>query len=200
MKKYYLIVAVALLLVGGIAYYIFSNKVEVDKEGGVLTKKDAIITQQTSYEKDGTLFKFTKNRISKTANVEMQYGISDKDEFTDFMGEKITIAPFLINFLCATLNTAFYDPESLKDATSSAQANEDKAKNITEDSQFKSSLEGYKITDFKLEFKDKESNEQIASCQSYQKGFGNIKFVTVRDYSGYSSFLGQKIGVVTENK
>ncbi len=198
MKKYYLIAAVALLVVGGIAYYIFSNKIEVDKEGGVLTKKDAIVTQQTSYEKDGTLFKFAKNRISKTASVEMQYGIPDKDEFTDFMGEKITIAPFLINMLCGTFNNAFFDPEKLHEATDSA--NKDKAKNLTEDSQFKSSLEGYKVTDFKLEFKDKESNEQIASCQSTQKGFENIKFATVRDYSGYGSFLGQKIGVVTENK
>jgi len=197
MKKYYL-VALALLIAGGIAYYIFSNRVELDKEGGILVKKDAIITQQVSYEKDGILFKFTKNRITKTASMDMVYSLADKDEFTDFMGSKLTTAPFLINFLCGTLNTGFFDPEKLKEASDSAST--DKIKDPTEDNQFKNYLEGYKVSDFKIEFKDKESNEQIATCQSNKKGFENIKFVTIRDYSGYDSFFGQKIGVTQEDK
>lgn len=193
-KKFTLLIPIVLLLiiVGGIVYYVFSNRIEVDKEGGVTTKKDTVVTQEVTYEKDGTVFKFTKNRVSKTATVEMKYGISDKDEFTDFLGSKVTMAPFFINLLCGSLNRAFFDPESLNEATEGA----DKAKNLTEDNQFKSALEGYRVSDFKIEFMDKESNEQIATCQSSQKGFENIKFIVTRDYSAYGSFLGHKIGVI----
>lgn len=191
-----ILVVLLLAITGGIFYYIFSNKVEVDKEGGVLTKKDAVVAQEVSYEKDGTLFKFTKNRVTKTASIGIQYSLSDKDEFGDFMGTKVTMAPFMINLLCGTLNQAFYDPqkavETSKDASQAAK--------LTEDSEFKNALEGYKVTDFKMEFKDKESSESIATCQSSQKGFENIKFTTVRDYSGYGSFFGQKIGVIPENE
>ena len=189
-KKIALPILLLVVIAGGIIFYIFSNKVEVDKEGGVTTKKDAVVTQEVSYEKDGTTFKFTKNRLTKSANIEMQYGIPDKDEYGDFLGNKVTMAPFLINLLCSTLNQAFYDPQKPQEASQDAS----QAAKLTEDSEFKSALEGYKVTDFKMEFKDKETNEFIATCQSSQKGFENIKFTVVRDYSGVDSFFGQKIG------
>jgi hypothetical protein len=187
------IIIIVLALIGG-AYYIFSNRIEVDKQGGITLKKDDIVTQETSYEKDGNLFRFTKNRITKTASFDMVYNLADKDEFSDFMGTKITTVPFLVNFLCGTLNQAFFDPEALKAAIASNSADTTKATNITDDNQFKNALAGYKVSEFSLDFKDKAG--QIATCQSTQKGFENIKFTVVRDFSSYDSFLGQKIGVV----
>src|SRR5579864_3454136 len=92
-------IIIVLAVIGG-AYFFFSNRISVDKQGGVTLKKDDIVTQQTSYVKDGNLFTFTKNRITKTATFAMVYTLADKDEFSDFMGTKVTTAPFLINFLC----------------------------------------------------------------------------------------------------
>lgn len=199
-KKIALSLPIILLLVlaGGIVYYILSNKVEVDDEGGVLTKKDAVVAQEVSYEKDGTLFKFTKNRLSKTANVEMTYSIADDEEFTDFLGTEVTMTPFFINLLCSIVNTSLFDPESLEESSDENQ--EEDVENVTEDAEFKNALEGYSVTEFKIGFKDKETDEQIATCQSNQKGFENIKFNATRDYSEYSSFFGHQIGVIPDNE
>ncbi len=193
-----LLIILLLATTGVIVYYIFSNKIEVDKDGGVTTKKDVIVNQEVSYEKDGNLFKFVKNRLNRTVGIEVNYNIDDKAEFTDFLGQKMTMAPFLINMLCGLFNQGSFDPESLKEASKSADT--EKSKNLTEDDQFKNALDGYKVADFKIEFKDKESGDDIAACQSNQKGFENIKFTTTRDYSGYGSFLGSKIGILEEKK
>lgn len=166
-KKVTLFVAIILvvLIIAGIIFYIFSNKVAVDKEGGILTQKDAVVTQEVSYEKDGTLFKFSKNRLTKTATVEMEYGLTDSDEYTDFLGEQVTMAPFFINLFCGVFNQAMFDPEALEELSE----DEEEAKNITEDQQFKNALEGYKISQFRIQYKDSESDENIASCESTQK-------------------------------
>lgn len=195
-KKITLPIMLLIILAGGIGYYVFTNKVEVDKEGGVTTKKDALVAQEVSYEKDGTVFKFTKNRVNRTALINMQYPIADKDEYSDFMGTQVTMAPFMVNLLCGMLNQAFYDPQALQKASKDAS----QAAKITEDSEFKNALEGYKVAEFKIDFKDKETNEPIASCQSGQKGFENIKFTVVRDYSKVASFFGQQIGVVQKDE
>ncbi len=188
-----IVIVILLAIIGG-AYLIFSNRISVDKQGGVTLKKDDIVTQETSYIKDGNLFKFTKNRITKTATFDMVYTLADKDEFSDFMGTKVTTVPFLINFLCGTLNQAFFDPEALKATLASSSADTTKVSAVTDDNQFKNTLAGYKVSQFSLDFKDKAG--QIATCQSNQKGFENMKFTVVRDFSAYDSFFGQKIGVV----
>jgi hypothetical protein len=195
-KKITLPIVFALIIVAGILYYIFSNKVEVDKEGGVTTKKDALVIQEVSYEKDGTVFKFTKNRMNRTAIVNMRYALSDTDEFGDFMGSKVTMAPFMINYLCSVINQAFYEPQALQNDTKDAS----QAAKLTDDSEFKNALGGYTVSEFKIDFVDKESSEAIASCQSARKGFENIKFTAVRDYSKYDSFFGQKIGVAEKDE
>lgn len=195
-KKTALPVMLLIIIAAGIGYYVLTSKVEVDKEGGVTTKKDAIVAQEVSYEKDGTVFKFTKNRVNRTAIINMQYPMADKDEYGDFMGSQVTMAPFMVNLLCGMLNQAFYDPEALQEASKDAS----QAAKITEDSEFKSALEGYKVSEFKIDFKDKETNEPIASCQSNQKGFENIKFTVTRDYSDTPSFFNQQIGVVQKDE
>lgn len=195
-KKITIPLLIALFILGTIGYYVFSSKVEVDTEGGVTTKKDALVAQEVSYEKDGTVFRFTKNRVSKTAGIDIQYGLADKDEFSDFLGSKVTTAPFMINLLCGALNQAFFDPEKARQDLQDAS----EAANLTEDSEFKNALEGYTVTGFRMEFKDKESNETIASCQSRQKGFESITFTASRDYSQYDSFFGQKIGVMQNDE
>ncbi len=184
-----------ILVIGGIAYYIFSNKVVIDEEGGVLTQQDAVITQETSYEKDGNVFKFKKNKVTKTAELEISYGISNEDEFVDFFGEKVTMMPFFINLTCGIINTGFFDPERLEEWDND-QVEDVEA--LTENNDFKNALEGYKVSSFKLEYKNSESGDLIATCQSNQKGFENINFVTYRDYSEYGSFLGHKIGEIPE--
>jgi hypothetical protein len=188
-------IVILLALIGG-AYYIFSNRISVDKQGGVTVKKDEIVTQELSYIKDGNLFKFTKNRITKTAKFSMVYTFAEKDEFLDFMGTKVTSVPFTINLFCGTLNQAFFDTEALKAAMASSSADTTKASSVTDDNQFKNTLAGYKVTEFILDFKDKSG--QIATCQSTQKGFENMKFTVVRDYSSTASFFRQKIGVVSK--
>lgn len=195
-KKITLPVMLLVIVAAGIGYYVFTSKVEVDKEGGVTTKKDALVAQEVSYEKDGTVFKFTKNRVNRTAIISMIYPLADKDEYSDFMGTQVTMAPFMVNLLCGMLNQAFYDPEALQEASKDAS----QAAKITEDSEFKNALEGYRVSEFKIDFKDKETNEPIASCQSSQKGFENIKFTAVRDYSKVGSFFGQQIGVMQKDE
>lgn len=195
-KKITLPVMLLIIVAAGIGYYVFTSRVEVDKEGGVTTKKDALVAQEVSYEKDGTVFKFTKNRVNRTAIISMLYPLADKDEYGDFMGSQVTMAPFMINLLCGMLNQAFYDPQALQEASKDAS----QAAKITEDDEFKKALEGYKVSQFKIDFTDKETNESIASCQSNQKGFESIKFTVVRDYSKVASFFGQQIGVVQKDE
>lgn len=185
-----------IIVAASIGYYIFTSRVEVDKEGGVTTNKDALVAQEVSYEKDGNVFKFTKNRVNRTAIINVQYPLADKDEYSDFMGSQLTMAPFMINMLCGVLNQAFYEPEKLQEASKDAS----QAASITEDNEFKNALEGYRISEFRIGFNDKETNEPIASCQSSQKGFENIKFTTTRDYSDKPSFFGQQIGVIPEDE
>lgn len=190
-----LLFIILILFLGGIIYYIFSYKVVVDEEGGVLTQQDAVVTQETSYEKEGNVFKFKKNRVTKTAEVEISFGISDDDEFVDFFGEKVTMMPFFINLTCGIINTGFFDPEGLEKWDVDQVEN---TKNLTENNDFKNALEGYRVSSFKLEYKNKESGQLIATCQSNQMGFENINFVAYRDYSEYGSFLGHKIGEIPE--
>lgn len=195
-KKATLPLMLLIIVAAGIGYYVLTSRVEVDKEGGVTTKKDALVAQEVSYEKDGNVFKFTKNRVNRTAIINMQYPLADKDEYSDFMGSQVTMTPFMVNMLCGLLNQAFYEPEKLQEATKESS----QAASITEDDEFKNALDGYRVSEFRINFKDKETSEPIASCQSSQKGFENIKFTVTRDYSDTPSFFNQQIGVVQKDE
>lgn len=198
MKKNNIIIlsVILIFLVLGGASYLLSSR-NVDDDGGVLTKDEKLVTQDVSYEKDGTLFKFHKNRVTKTADIEMEYALADDEEYSDWFGEQITSAPFMINLLCGTFNTALFDPESLEEETSEAS---DSAENVTEDQQFKNALEGYTVNKFNISFFDKETKEQIATCASQEKGFDSITFDAKRDYSGMDSLFGHQIGVIPEEE
>lgn len=188
-------IVIMVLLLGGIAYSVLSRQVTVDEEGGVTTKKDTVVTQEASYVKDGNTFKFTKNRVTRTAEVDVEYGIADSEEYVDFLGEQVTMAPFFVNLICSTFNAALFDPESLKEASESA-ATEDQPDDVTQDEEFKNALEGYKVANFQMNFVDAESKEKIADCESSQKGFESIKFAAHRDYTQTSSMFGHQIGVL----
>lgn len=190
-KLIIILIVIILLGVGAFAYSILTAQTTIDKDGGVTTKKDAIIIQEISYGKDGMHFTFTKNRLTKTADVAIIYGIVDKDEYMDFLGENVTNAPFTVNLLCGLLNQAFFDPEGLQAATE-----EEQGKNPTQDKKFKENLGDYKVKQFTMQFIDQESKEKIATCKSTQKGFDNIAFSADRDYTGVSSMFGHQIGFI----
>lgn len=171
-----------------------NRQISVDEEGGVTTKQDTLIVEETTYEKDQTKFVFRKNRVNKTAEVAMTHAVTDSDEFSEFMGEQVTTAPFLINMFCSIMNQAFYDPDSLATATDSADTSV--GSEFKNDSELKQNLAEYTVTNYQLNFVDAETQEPIASCQATEKGFENIKFDVQRDYSGYGSFFGMEIGKV----
>lgn len=170
-----------------------TKKVTVDEDGGVTTQQDSLVVQETTYEKDQTKFLFRKNRVNKTAEVEMTHAVADEDEFTDFMGDKVTMAPFLINMFCGMMNQAFYNPDY---AESVSEDSKEAIDNLKNDSEIQNNLADYTVTNYKLSFVDAETQEGIATCQAQEKGFENISFDVQRDYSEYGSFMGMEIGKV----
>jgi uncharacterized protein (DUF849 family) len=168
-----------------------SKQISVDDEGGVTTQQDSLVIQETTYEKDQTKFLFRKNRVTKTAEVEMTHAVTDADEYSEFFGEQMTTAPFLINMICGIMNQAFYNPDY---AQTLAEDNKEAVDNLKNDSEIKNALADYTVSNYKLNFIDAENQQAIASCQATQLGFENIQFSVQRDYSEHASFMGIEIG------
>lgn len=145
-----------------------------------------VITDTITFGDEGDFYgEITKNKISKKAQVESSFKISDEDEVVDFMGADVFMVPFTVNMMCNIMNIAFFDPEKL------TEINEKES--LQEDSEMWDLLKDYKVTSIKIKFIDVEDKETIAECSS--TGKDSLKFKTYREYDPEKSFFKSEIGV-----
>jgi len=177
-KYFWVYLTIGILVLGGIAAYLFLGK-----------------TKTVTFTQDNLTYEITKNKITKNAVVKISYPITDDVESADFMGKKITMVPFAVNFTCAASNAAFFDIDSFDNIVASFNEGDTVSKPITQNEGFLEKLEKYEIKEFSIDFFDSEDKGKIAKCSSKEKGNENIKFEVYRDYSGVPSLFGVKIGV-----
>lgn len=192
------------ILVLGILLLIFISLGCVEKEttSEPLAKKaeeeavkeeKGIITDKIIFKDEHASGEISKNKLTKTATIGMTWFINDTDEWVNFIGEKVTIVPFMVNLACGLFTVAFFNETALKELQESGNMS------IGEEKE-RSSLEGYKVTKASLVFKDKETNEKIADCTATGPRWEDISFNAYRDYSGMSSFFGMEIGKLPEEE
>lgn len=190
MKKQVMIVIVIIsicLIAGGVFLFGIPKKTSSEKETETTEYEQKGLISESLYfnnpNMDGRIF---KNKIAKTATVEMSFYINDSDEYVDFLGERMTAIPSQINIMCGLLAVAFFNQTALQELQSSGDiTTENKEENI---------LEGYTAKSASLVFFDRETNEKIAECISTGPMWDDIKFNAYRDYSNVGSLLGEKIG------
>gem|GEM_PF-2245055 len=188
MKKIAIIASVVILILVIVVVIFYSRtKIKKTDDGGVSITNEKLMSDDVSYVTDVSEVTIHRNKVTKKADVDMKYKIKDQDEYTEALGQKSTMVPFLVNATCSMLTTAVFEPEKL-----SQLSDADKSK---EDDQMNNYLKGYTPTGFKLSFLDAETSENIASCESSQAGNNNIKFQVFRDYNNVGSILNAKIGV-----
>ena len=162
------------------------QKVEKTEEG-TTTTNNKLITDDITYSTDDSDVTIRRNKITKVASIEMTYKIKDDEEYTDFMDEKVTMVPYLVNMTCSLFNSAIFDPKSLEGLTNGEQQKtDDKMDNY---------LVGYTTNKITMTFVDAETAEKIVTCESTKSGTENIHFDIFKDYSSVSSFFGVKMGV-----
>ncbi|MBD3365900.1 DUF4352 domain-containing protein [candidate division WWE3 bacterium] len=194
-KKDLITIIAASVLLLGTAWLIFRPKAQIDEEGGTRTKKEKIVTDEISYEKGDTKVTVVRNKVTKSADISTDLPVADDDEYTEFLGETVTTAPFLVNLTCSAFNEGFFAEES-----NLSEDQKEIVENFKEGEDYESYLSGYSIEHFTINFNDEETGEKIAKCSSNKAGFENIAFEVFRDYSEYGSFLGMKIGEIPEDE
>jgi len=155
-------------------------------DNGVKTIDNKIVTDDVSYIEKDSEVTVHRNKITKNATVDIVYKIKDSDEYSDFLGTKVTMVPMLFNLTCSTLNSGIFQPEQSTQATSTDGGKVDE--------KMKGYLTGYTPKKISLEFLDAEDGQKIASCESEQAGNQNIKVNIIRDYKDVASFMNVKIG------
>lgn len=167
--------------------------VKKEESEEAVKEERGIITDKLTFKDEHASGKISKNKITKTATIDMTYFVNDTEEWTDFTAEKMTMVPFVVNFACLTMTTAFFNDTALEELQKSGNIS------IGEERE-ESPLEGYKITRVSLVFKDKETNEEIADCTAMGSRWEDISFNAYRNYSGKPSYLGMEIGKLPEEE
>lgn len=179
-----------LLILGGIILIVIVSSLlfglpKKVKEGEV-HKSGGLVSESLYFNEGDMEGKIIKNKLTQTATIDINSYINDSIEYVDFLGERITGAPFLINYFCVLFATAFFDETALQELQ--------KEGNITTEGDEQISLEGYTVKSASTSFYDKETNEKIATCVSTGSEWDDIKFETYRDYSNVGSIFDAEIG------
>lgn len=201
-KKITIIIGVV-ILVGIVitAFFLSGGFTKISEEdGSTIIEENKVITDTVTYINEDIIYKITRNKVTKNATIEMDYPIPDDVESFDFLGSQVTMIPFTVNFSCATLNAAFFDPEAYQNMVAVFNDNTEETEPVTENSEFAEKLEDYTITEFQINFNDQEDKGKIAMCQSENANINEMKFEVYRDYSELGSFLSTEIGIFEESE
>lgn len=155
-------------------------------DSGLKATDSKIITDDVSYIEKDSEVTIHRNKVTKMATIDIIYKIKNEDEYSDFLGTKVTMMPMLFNLTCSALTSGIFQPEKTIRATSTEGTGVDE--------KMKSYLTGYTTKKVSLKFIDAEDGQSIASCESEQAGNQNIKVDIIRDYKDVNSFMGVKIG------
>lgn len=160
------------------------------KEKEELVEEKGIITDKLKFGDDKTSGEIIKNKITKTAEVKMSMSLNDSEEYTEFFGEQLSMAPFTINMACGLFAVAFFNQSALAELQEGG--------NLTIEAEEENPLDGYKVTKSYLEFIDFEEKTKIADCTATGPSWDNIRFNAYRKYE--SSFFGMQIGELPEEE
>lgn len=153
-------------------------------------EETGLFSDKISFEDEGMSGEIIKDRITKKAEIKLEMSFTDEEEFIDEMGEIITSVPMTVNMLCGGLARAYFLTEH----------EEDEIFQLEQDSDMAKLLEGYEVNRFEMLFRNRDSNENIARCESSSAEWEEIKFTTYRDYSNVNSFFGAVIGEKMEEE
>ena len=157
---------------------------------GDYIKEKGIIIDKLRFKDEHSSGEILKNKLTKTAEVKITMSLNDSDEYPEFFGENISLAPFLINVACGLFSVAFFNESILAELQ--------KEGNLTIDTKEERPLEGYTVIKSYLEFTDFEEKKKIADCTTTGPAWENIKFNVYREYN--STFFGVKIGELPEEE
>jgi hypothetical protein len=191
------------LIIGGAGIYYLATRTQTTNTGdGTVTETNNIVIENINYtDKNGMQYDIVKNKVTKQAEITMQYPVPDNIEYGEFLGKKTTLMPFAFNLTCGMFNAAFFDQAKFQetvDGLNSAGGDSSKPA-IADDQEFKDKLEGYTVVFFAINFYDKEDNAKIARCASRDKDIKKAQVEVFRDYTGVPSFLDVKLGDFEED-
>ena len=142
-----------------------THQTETMDDGTKVTMSENILTESIEFESEDVTGSVTKNKLTKTAEIEMTMYLNDTAEEESTFGDQSMI-PWMLNFTCNIFAVAFFNADEWEDA------------NMTSDTINK--LEGYEITRFEFETLDKENGQKISDCVATSED--DVRFTMHRDY------------------
>ena len=142
-----------------------TQQTETMDDGTRVTTSDNMITETMNFDSEDVTGSIVKNKITKTAEIDMTMYMNDTSEEEAAFGE-MSMVPTMLNMTCYLFTAAFFDADSWNEA------------NMSSDTENK--LEGYDITRFEFTVVDKEDRERISECIATSKD--DVEFTMYRDY------------------
>ena len=151
---------------------------------GDFIEEKGIIIDKLRFKDEHSSGEILKNKLTKTAEVKINFVLNDSDEYVNFFGESVSMTPFFVNLACGVFAIAFFNESALKELQEGG--------NLTIETKEENPLEGYKIKKSYIEFLDFEEKVKIADCTATGPSWESIKFNSYREYN--LTFFGAQIG------
>lgn len=160
MKIIIIALLISVVLVSGC-----TQQTETMDDGTKVTTSSNMLTESLDFESEDITGSIIKNKITKTAEIDMTMYMDDTTEEESAFGDE-SMVPTMLNMTCYIFASAFLDPDAWDDAE------------MTSDTENK--LEGYDITRFEFEVVDKENGQKISKCVATSED--SVTFTMYRDY------------------
>lgn len=151
-------------------------------------EEKGIITDRLIYNEPNMKGEVRRNKLTKEAVVETTTYINDSEEWEDdpLLGN-FTMVPFLVNFVCDIYTLIYFNKTGLEGWWVGGNLTLEE----TEEDVF---LEGYTVTEARVFFRDKETDEKIAECTATGPAWEDIEFKAYREYPKEQSLFDAVIG------
>lgn len=135
------------------------------EDGTTVTVSENILTETMDFDSEEVTGSIVKNKLTKTAEIDMTMYMNDTAEEEAMFGE-MSMVPTMLNMTCYIFTMAFFDADAWDEA------------NMSSDTENK--LEGYDVTRFEFTVVDKEDRGKISECIATSKD--DVSFKMFRDY------------------
>ena len=157
------------MLIGLLIVIVFvsgcTQQTETMDDGTKVTTSENMLTETMDFDSEDVTGSIVKNKITKTAEIDMTMYMNDSSEEEAVFGD-INMMPDMLNMTCYLFATVFFDADSMGEA------------NMSSDTE--NALEGYDITRFELTVIDKENSQRISECVATSED--DVAFTMYRDY------------------
>jgi len=151
-----IIVVIVVIAIGGLVFR------------GDLTKASPI--KIIKFSDENSAITIISNSITKTATINMEIFYEEELLYPELFGERGDATEFITTIGCGVFSMAFFDPEALKEFTSTINewnamdgvVVDEEGKEIGEPEE--NPLEDYDITKFTLMIKEKETKKKVSQC------------------------------------